>query len=254
MAPAVCELGWALCTYIPHVRYRIKKEGFEKVVCCVPKGEEYLVQDFATDYRFYKKPDRADRWLIKNGKPIKMPMKVVEEFPGSVWIRPEERTCMNKHREYIKYGRKMDGIGYDVVIHARNCKKYGQHTRNYDPRHFAYIVRKLGVKACCVGTQADYIEGTEDKRNAGIEMISDIMASSKVVIGPSSGPMHLASLCGTPHVVFSGNSKERAIKCTNKERYTNLWNPFNTPCTVLDSDDWHPHPDKVIKVVKGYLC
>ena len=258
VGPTTLELGWALCRYIPHARYRAG--DFESVVVCVPPGEEYLVQDFATDYYYVKKPDRADRWLIKNGRDIKIPKEVIQTHPGSVWMKPDRKTCNAKkdRMKYFRYGQEIsslsyDFLSYDLVIHARSTSKYGQNIRNYPSKWFTHIVKKTGLRACSIGTQADHIEGTDDKRHINMEVLCNIIRSSKIVLGPSSGPMHLASLCGTFHIVFTDAKKDIAIRATNKQRYKKLWNPFQTPCEIMEDNFWRPHPDRVIKVIKEYL-
>jgi SAM-dependent methyltransferase len=75
----------------------------------------------------------------------------------------------------------------------------------------------------------------------------DMMAASKLVIGPSSGPMHLASLCKTPHLVWTGKQWSSTIKAFNDERYTWKWNPFRTKCKVIVKDN----PDLSAKEVIG---
>jgi ADP-heptose:LPS heptosyltransferase len=48
-----------------------------------------------------------------------------------------------------------------------------------------------------------------------------------IVVGSSSGPMHLAAATGTPHVVWGGGRSQI------RARYTKNWNPFKVPVDHL---------------------
>ena len=69
---------------------------------------------------------------------------------------------------------------------------------------------------------------------------------AKCIIGPSSGPIHLASLCGTTQIVWSGHER-------NKYRYEELWNPHKTKVIYLGDEGWQPSVEHVYKNVKQYL-
>lgn len=126
-------------------------------------------------------------------------------------------------------------------------------------RHWMALLGELaGLKIAWIGTkrEAEAIEhfGT-DLRGIPLEMLADVMASSTVIVGPSSGPMHFASLCGLPHVVFSDKRKWNlgGKKGTNWTRYKRYWNPLGTDCTVIDEFDWQPPVSRVMKALEKYL-
>jgi hypothetical protein len=74
-----------------------------------------------------------------------------------------------------------------------------------------------------------------------------LLANADIVIGPSSGPMHLASLCGAPHVTWTD-------KASTKRRYLGGWNPHKTPCIVLDqSKREFISPVEILKAVSCML-
>jgi len=54
-----------------------------------------------------------------------------------------------------------------------------------------------------------------------MEDLIAIFSLCRLVVGQSTGTMHLASLCGVPHVVWG--SDRIGI------RYKKTWNPFHTP-------------------------
>lgn len=252
VGPAICELGWNLMAYNPHCRAIAKR--YDRVVVCCPPNERYI-WEFANEFYDVKKPDRSDRWLIKNGRPIKIPKLVLETHPKADTIVPNKRSCQSKVRQYKKFHIGIDKR-FDITFHARATKKYNQGNRNWPISKFEKIVKAFpGLNIASIGTKeySHRIPGTKDYRDFNIGSLCSIISSSKVVVGPSSGPMHLASLCWTPHVVWTYDKKERAIKGTNKERYEKIWNPFNTRVEVIDKYGWDPPVEAVISKINKIL-
>ena len=64
-----------------------------------------------------------------------------------------------------------------------------------------------------------------------------IFSNAKLIAGPSSGPMHLASLCGATHLVWSTEY--------NRVRYERDWNPFKTPVIFHNEGGWNPNIDNI---------
>jgi len=73
------------------------------------------------------------------------------------------------------------------------------------------------------------------------------MASSYVMVGPSSGPIHFAALCGLPQVTWVG----KPVGPRGVRRYTQHWNPFKVPVRVLYDSKWNPSVDTVLDNVDG---
>jgi len=98
-----------------------------------------------------------------------------------------------------------------------------------------------------IGTDDAFkINDVDDYRNVSLEDTVAVINNSKLVVGQSSGPMHLASLCGTPHLVWSEEY--------NKIRYTEHWNPFKTKVFFYSQKDWNPDVEviykEIIKILK----
>lgn len=236
VGPAILEFGWNLCAYNPYARAKARR--YDYVVVCCPPGEEYI-WEFADEFFHVNKPNRADRWLVKNGRPIKAPKQLLTRFPKADRIVPCVDTCTKGSREYRKFGDIVPEK--TVVIHARATIKYHQNYRNWPVENFVNLVKLWPeYNFVSIGTQANHIPGTVDKRNIPLKDLCDLMASSCLVIGPSSGPMHLASLCKTPHIVWTKKTKDKAIKATNRVRYERLWNPYRTRVVVVDKYGWQP--------------
>ena len=128
--------------------------------------------------------------------------------------------------EYIKYGNPSNE-NYDFVFHIRNRDLRKED--NWELNKWEVLKNLLGGRIACIGTKEESIciPGTEDLRGKELSKTISVLSSSKCAFGPSSGPMHLASLCGTPHVVWSLDA--------NKARYEENWNPLKTrtSCCIL---------------------
>jgi len=249
------EMGWNVCCLIPALRNHSR--NFDKtIIVCRPK-EEYLMEDFADGFVQYEPKGHSDRWLL-NGRCAKMPEKIAHAYPGAEIRRPGRRKCMKWKREYFKYGQEPTDERYQIVFHARHMNKYGQGHWNYPPEWYSKALKILDIdpKRCAsigLPNGSYHVSRTIDLRGIDMKRLCRILAHSRLCVGSSSGPMHLASLCGCRHVVITGNEWQKAINATNKKQYKQLWNPFKTECIVLDKDKWRPRPEKVAKAVAKML-
>jgi ADP-heptose:LPS heptosyltransferase len=147
----------------------------------------------------------------------------------------------------------------DILFHPRG-RSFGA-DRNWSPERWEALIALLraeGYRLGCLGlrTATLQVPGNEgdflDLRDRPLSETLDIIASAKAVIGPSSGPMHLASLCGTPHVVWTDN-RSYARGRSNRDKYESWWNPLKTPVKVLDAYGFDPPPEIVFENVKRLL-
>ena len=252
--PWLGEFGWELMTWVPHLR----SLGRDMIVVCKP-GHEFLYSDFASTFEVYNTHEYGDMWYPKRFPTCKphMPKEISQRYPGYTVYSPNKTRCVKRERVYSAYGSVQKKNGYDLVIHARHETKYNQENRNYPVKRYIKLLRILrqdrDVSVCSVGTKAYHIPGTEDRRFCDLSDLADIFASSRLALGTSSGPMHFASLCKCPHVVITYNKFERGIGGTNRLRYTRLWNPFKTPCVILDDHGWKPPIEVVEEAVRKFI-
>ena len=217
------EFGWFLMRWQGHLRHLAE---LEPVIVDCEEWQRPLVEDFAFGF----------------GRPLPDDDRVVE-------YTKRLGTKKNLKQKFIQYGAE-GKPGYDVVIHARGIDK-GVH-RNWQrweklmPYLEEYSVVFVGTKdgARCYG---------EDKRGVPLEELCDIMRNSRLMIAESSGPAHLASLCGLPHLVITDRKKWRVgwKKTTNYNRYKKYWNPLDTDCYIIDEyDDYDPPVEKVLRAIE----
>ena len=122
---------------------------------------------------------------------------------------------------------------YDILIHARN-KLVGS-VRNWDEDKWKRLVNDLSktYTIATIGSEEAFgFDGVDDYRNAPINDTIALMNRCELVIGQSSGPLHLASLSGAKHFVWSDVS--------NNLRYKEHWNPFKTKVYFYDKEGWNP--------------
>ena len=247
------EFGWLVATWIPAVR--CKARGYDKTIIVGKPGHQALYE-FASDYYEYTKSGNCDRWLL-NGNICHTPKFLKQNYPDAKFWYPDKRICMNKPREYYKYGQNSEAKGYDLLLHARACSKYGQSNINWGLKNYIKLVEEFDdVKIASIGSMsgAHHVPGTDDLRGVPLSLLVGVMANAQCVVGTSSGPLHLASHCGCPHVVITYDKGLKILGGkNNRYRYEKLWNPFKTPVSVIDKWGWHPPVEPVIKATGKYL-
>jgi len=145
------------------------------------------------------------------------------------------------------------------MIHGRSEIKFGRKNRNWPIHKYEKLIKMLRndreLSISCIGSLegSHFIQGTLDLRGIEIEILCNRMASSSVVVSVSSGPAHLSSLVGTPHVVWTDNRYQKAIKGTNRKRYEESWNAFGVQVEVIDHQKWNPDAKSVYEKVKMFV-
>ena len=253
------ELGWELFSFQAFMRSL--SERYDKTIIISRPLNYALYADFADEFvpyspqtnqtnyakcrdtlpeGFYDRYEYTD--LIPAG------VQLVHWSTSRGLFHFNDQYLKGARPEYIKFGRKEPNFGYDILIHARSTNKLHSGTRNWGVGNWMRLVEKLkGYNIASIGTEdaSLHVDYTDDMRGVGMGRLSDLMASSRLVVGTSSGPMHLASLCGTTHLVISHK--------INRKRYLDHWNPFHTECIFIDQWGWHPPVEEVEKQVKSYL-
>jgi len=248
------EFGWIVSSWVGYVR-KASRNYTHTIICCRPENW-YLYADFGELLIQRIPKGKPDRWLEDFKKHAKVPKSLLREWEGAKVITPTKGRCMSNKREYRKYGTNSPDLQYDLIIHARAVTRYKGDKRNHGPEWYSKLLQSLpdGLRVGSMGTVSHHIKGTDDLRGIKMSKLCDIMASSRLIIGPSSGPMHLASHCGCPHLVWTTDKFQKSIGGTNKDRYKKLWNPFNTKVKVIDKYGWKPPVDVISEKVRKMIC
>lgn len=256
--PWVGELGWEVARWVPAVRAAAM--GYDRVVVVCRKGHEALYQRCGEDVVFeeYSPHGFADRWLC-DGRKWDVPIAVHHKHPGATVFSPGKGVCRNgpfNCRAYYPCVRPLQGWHDATIIHARAILKADGSARNWGAKRWNALVEELR-KRCpekdifAIGTHSGALcpAGCRDRRGLPLDDVISLLCTAAICIGTSSGPMHMASFCGCPHVVLTGKEYQRSIKGTNRDRYERLWNPFDTPVCVIDHDGWRPSVQRVVDAI-----
>lgn len=241
------ELGWELMTWIPYLRKR--SEEYSQMVIYTFPGMEAAYTGFhcPVEIREHNHPSRALEWrdtsMVETGFDATQYTCHVEFIEPIKDYRAADKYDLGDY--FVRYGTPKD-TGVEVVFHARGIQKAS--FKNYPIEKWNDIAAAF-PKAASVGTMNDlHIHGTEDRRGISLAGLMDLIASAQVVVGQSSGVMHLASLCGTRQVVWAEDNKTYFNEKL-EQRYRETWNPFGTPVSWVNTPNWEPNTDDVIVAI-----
>jgi hypothetical protein len=255
--PWVGEFGWELFCWQAYVRKLSRR--FDRTIVIGRPGNGFLYADFCDQYiEFDPGSFRTDIWKCHGARSAR---HIVEATPHSYYLdgqfdigmRYGEQGLVDRkglffrEQEFHKYTSDKSSKSFDLLFHCRN--KATDSRRNWDRARWDELFRLLGDRYSigCIGNEeALHIEGAEDLRGVDIEELVAIMTRSRLIVGPSSGPMHLASLCGLKHLVWSSEH--------NRSRYEKDWNPFGTQVVFYSEGKWHPQPDRIRDLISEQLA
>lgn len=250
--PWVGEFGWELMSWQAWLRAWSKHY---QITVCSYSTSRSLYADFCES--FIGLPDLGgtrDCWRLGGNfqaDPLKEAEQTLDRLPGER-VRPTRLLPTHK-QSFIQFGTPKEPR-FDVVVHARGA--VGKCAANRWPaskwEQLVYLLQEAGLKVACIGTAVDQPAG-HDFRGIPLQETMDLLASTRLAVGVASGPMHLASLCGTPHLVWTDKRHWAAIGGTNLMRFTHIWNPRTTPCRVLECG-WDPPEDLIFRNIQELLA
>lgn len=259
------EFGWELMRWQGIFR-NLAHKGYEIVMVSRP-GHEALYEDYIEDFIGIEAPPggEADGWRI-NGQVPSLGRGLLDRYPGYTYMDPT--TCMKigvdplgPGQRFIRYGEKIESDYHYILVHPRSTPKGGTEIRNWSKCNWEELTERLVMdhtkEVHVIGSKdgAFGLEHCEDYRGLPLSDLVNIIANADLVIGPSSGPMHLASLCGTPHLLWTDDKFWGSCNGTNRERYETNWNPLGTKVIVLDHCDWNPTVEEVYtEIMKELKC
>lgn len=239
------EFGWMLMLW--QAKIRALSRMFDKTYIITKPSWGYFYKDFGYPIDALKEPSSCCG--LHNAK--------------TTFILPSKSFCCNMDykSEFVKYGIRSDLLTPKykncVIIHPR--KKDDE--REWNIRKWVEFIKKLpvSVKLYVVGSHNEthdvFIDkcvfklGITDLRGLNINSYPVELFNASMIIGPSSGAMHMASLMGIPQLVWTDDKKWNLgfTKDTNRVRYRTAWNPLKTPVRVLDKKGWNPPVDYVLE-------
>lgn len=255
--PWVGEFGWELFCWQGFLR-KLSQDG-NRIIVSSRSNSKFLYQDFCDEFvPFDPIGEDTDAYKCHNLKGDFSEIR--DNYKFDEHLDPQKKLvffsngdtslCRNFFlQKFIKYGNK-GGKGYDVIIHARSTEKCGTYFRNWDSRKWENLVellRKDNLSVASVGEEnkANHITGTSNLIGIGLKDLADVFANSKVIMGPSSGPIHYGALCGLSQLVWSESK--------NKNKYLIYWNPFKVEVTFYSDKSWNPSIIDVCNLFNNHL-
>ena len=256
--PWIGEFGWELFCWQGYLR-KLSKSG-KKVIVVSQESRRVLYQDFYHDFiPFDYEGSEVDAFKCHDFSDQDSFNKIKSQIEHDEYLDPRKgivfyynnnpSLCKNfDKQEFHKYGSKTKD-GYDIIIHARSTEKCGTYFRNWPIDKWEGLISKLkGLNIASIGSSngAMHVNGTENLIDTDLKDIANIMRNSKLIVGPSSGPMHFASLCGLDQVVWS--------EMKNEKKYKKDWNPFGTKVFFHSGDSWNPNVDTAYDLIRKALA
>ena len=245
------ELGWELMVWQGLLRKAA--QNFDEVhgVCFEPF--KHLYEDF-TDKLYLETPSKkflTPAHEISTNIEEKINELISQEDTEVSLCNTEMTIGLWNCKEASLYKSYKEDLEkkYDVVLHLRQMDH--RPDDNGDPEWNIDLVKKLlsqGKRVALIGTTA----GAQDIDLPLVDKFYDkplsevikVINQSKFVVGPSSGPMHLAALCEAEIVVWHHPNNWDVTNIS--KRYTEDWNPFNNKVNYLT----RPSIEDILKVVK----
>jgi hypothetical protein len=174
--------------------------------------------------------------------------------PFHIMYDPENRNLITKtfwEQEFKSY--KVDIPKQDIIlIHARDTDKWGSKNRNWPHNNWNELVSRTkenlpSTKIISIGSiSASFCpEDAADKRGVNMNELIELMSMARLIVGTSSGPLHMATLCELPQLVISSPH--------NIIRYTKDWNPFKIQVKMSTLYNWNPPTDYILYELLSFI-
>lgn len=216
------ELGWEVMTWVPFCRKL--SLNYDRVLASSFCRMAPLYDDFVTEFQPHNGIDRS----------LDYPKMYRPDGIYHQYGKPEKAT-----------------ICQDILIHARGIRRKSSINYQRWPE-LAEMITKLALTTAFIGTKDDqHVPGYIDFRGIDLQKLMNRIARAKLVIGASSGIMHLAAACGTDLMVWGDD--RTYFGETLETRYKMTWNPFNVRVGWITANDWQPKPKEVVKKIVQML-
>jgi hypothetical protein len=254
------ELGWELMEWSGYVR-RLRDKYRRTIVIsyaghgCLYDGCEYYPHDLTLEASGY--------WY--GSLSAKQIHAMVASYPRALglrsydWLHP---THLNNYAKFLlgpqlfwkPFERNRKHYPYDVAFHFRSIRRADQDEKNYPLEYARDLVQQCkshGIQVCCIGhpLYALGLNNCDDLRSSNLRESCEVLKRIRLVVGGSSAPMHMASLCGLPIVVWW---KATPFDTELRDRYLRLWNPHRASVFVVSDSNFQPSPEQVLgKILKA---
>lgn len=226
--PWVGEFGWELAWWNPLVRHRAR--SYDRTVIASHASSRYLYE-FSDEFIPLKTDSGRSFWEgTLDGDPPRVEADAI--------FAPEEVFSPGWHGRHhgLREWRRLKPLGcvrVADVLCAFRPPKAGVVGKEYPHgmcRELVDLLLLRGLTVACYGGPDNYwFEGSIDLRGCSLGEQCGALGAAKCAIGPSSGTMHLASLCECPVVTWFTPDTHPGLRL----RYLREWNPFGAPVAFL---------------------
>ena len=258
VGPWIGELGHEL-GFVAMARHAAKDH--HRVIACSRPASAPLYEDFVDE--FVPHDIKCEGVIASATAATRPSAKLLVRYVPSDAQQFVPREYHGRSKTiWHRYGRHKKAYAGAVVIHARNRPHVPE--RNWSQRNWNKLARRLvreGVakRLICIGLSehALTVEGAMDMRDTTLDVQMDVLASARFIIGPSSGPVHLATLCcgnrkeGCPQLTWCGGAAGERDR--TRRRYISEWNPFRTLAHAQRHASWQPTFEKVWAWVTAFV-
>lgn len=259
--PWAGEFGYQLMMWVP--RMRLLSRQFDRMDIVIPSGYEPLYEDVDArlithdvdlgeqswmancgDARF----SSGDwRQLVEDEEPLDELQQKLNELlaDDSSFLLEPSHDVWEIPRLWKSYRRDVDVRPKRVLLHCRHAGK-GRDWSSLKWDRLADHLLDSGFSVGAIGTKDDYLPpDVVDRRGLSLDDTMLVISSAALVVGGSSGVMHLASLCGAPHLVWGeAESPVHEEGTCLEEVYAKNWNPFGTVHEFVDTG-WDPEVEEI---------
>jgi ADP-heptose:LPS heptosyltransferase len=274
VGPFFGELGFEVGYWLPFVRERVRRGRFEQVAVLCQQGHECLYS-FLRNPEFYPcvfsgKMDHAEGTGFRHAtnkyyeeqlsaaKALATTLQkersafqlMPDEWEDAVFI-PRDPLPLRLYPEKRLLKEWAKALPERFV--ALSCRLYDRGVSKNSSLELldelACGLRDRGYETVIVGVTAQevprFAEGLNLMNKTSLSALVAILSMADVVIGSSSGTLHLASACGTPHITWGGVNWGELTR----KRYLETWNPNGTWCRFLETPgySWKVEGSRVLE-------
>ena len=279
--PFLGELGWEVFSFQPIVRGEYLKGQYDKLIVYADQGRTLLYQD-ADEIRDFTWPEGLDSACnssmylpeqVQIHKQLidKIDNELANEFPDAEIGRIHGLSLprCDPMLDIVAPDLLVSGKGFELprifddkkticlCIRDREFSDfrnwgYGNWGKLITDLKDVYNILTVGlirnpidwVNQAIVPYASEDTKGFCDKTNdTTIDDCIEIFHRCDLVVGGSSGTMHLASRCGRPHLVWGFKENTKRYVETN----------YNKVDHKVYELGWQPHPTQIAKYVRHYL-
>ena len=266
VGPYVGEIGWELMSWQGRVRLRFHEGRFDRLVVLGAAGREAFYEDMPLEYRpvdLSANPGQAyeDRRALPPS---------VEPMPADQLRSLLEPMVQAAESELLEAGHEIEVLwpAYSGAIHPCDDEHqrficFHRPVEQAPPAPWVVLVRRTRDFGMANWSASDWDDLASRLGARGIrtsvfpksfQTTIEILSHCDLAVGQSTGGLHLASLCGCPHLVWSADDDRlwTPWEMTNRQRYETYWNPLGTPVIYRGSTSL-PGPELAVEWIADAL-